>query len=321
MSDIIERISALGIMPVITNIDSIEDCDSLAAALTAGGIPAMEITFRMKNAEVYIRRVREAHLSVAVGAGTVITLEQAEKAIGAGAQFVVAPGLNPEIVKYCQSRGVEMIPGVSTPSEVETALGLGLKNVKFFPAEQSGGVAAIKSICGPYKNVGFMPTGGLNLDNIAEYFAFDRIIACGGTFMLGSSLAKKDWAQITELCRISVRTMLGLKLAHVGINADGEADAQSTASALASLLRLELGKDGANSVFVDTFAEIMKHGGPGRCGHIGFSTPNLDRAVRYFRAMGAEFDEASAKTDEKGRLKVIYFRGEIAGFAVHLVRA
>ncbi|MEN6635647.1 MAG: keto-hydroxyglutarate-aldolase/keto-deoxy-phosphogluconate aldolase, partial [Clostridiaceae bacterium] len=121
MSSVLERISAIGIMPVITKIESIEDCDALAKALSAGGIPAMEVTFRMEKAEVYIRRTREMNPDMTVGAGTVITIEQAKQAIEAGAQFIVAPGLNPEIVKFCQAQNIDVIPGVATPSEVELA--------------------------------------------------------------------------------------------------------------------------------------------------------------------------------------------------------
>lgn len=321
MSGIIDRISAIGIMPVITGIETLEDCDRLAGALMDGGIPAMEITFRMKGAETYIRHVRENHPEMAVGAGTVTTQEQAEQAIGAGAQFIVAPGLNPEIVKFCQSRKVEVIPGVATPSEIEQAMSLGLRNVKFFPAEQSGGIAAIKALCGPYKNIGFMPTGGLNLANLADYFAFDRIIACGGTYMLGGNLAKKDWAQITALCRKSVQVMLGLKLAHVGVNTDGAQTARKTAELFTGLLRLDAGKEGGSSVFAGDWVEVMKSSYLGANGHLGFSTLCLDRTVRYFRAVGVAFNESSAKYDEKGRLKAIYFQDEIGGFAIHLMNA
>jgi 2-dehydro-3-deoxyphosphogluconate aldolase/(4S)-4-hydroxy-2-oxoglutarate aldolase len=127
MSDVLNRISAIGIMPVITKIESIEDCDALAKALSLGGIPAMEITFRMDQADLYIRYTREHYPDMVVGAGTVITIEQATQAISAGAQFIVAPGLNPEIVRFCRQKGVEIVPGVATPSEIEQAMSLGLK--------------------------------------------------------------------------------------------------------------------------------------------------------------------------------------------------
>ena len=137
MSTIAERLSAIGIMPVIAKLESEADCAALADALTRGGIPQMEITFRMEGAENYIRYARSYAPDMIVGAGTVTTIEQAQKAIDAGAQFIVAPGLNPQIVKFCQQAGIAVCPGVATASEVEQALGLGLKLVKFFPAEQA----------------------------------------------------------------------------------------------------------------------------------------------------------------------------------------
>ena len=321
MSTITERISAIGIMPVIAKLESEADCAALADALTRGGIPQMEITFRMEGAENYIRYARSYAPDMIVGAGTVTTIEQAQKAIDAGAQFIVAPGLNPQIVKFCQQAGIAVCPGVATASEVEQALGLGLKLVKFFPAEQSGGIAAIRAICGPYKGIQFMPTGGLNLDNIADYFAFDRIACCGGTYMLGKHLAAKQWDEITALCRKSVQTMLGLKLAHIGVNEPDEQAAFRDAAAFNDLLVLDAGNNGSSSVFSGKLIEVMKAPGRGANGHIGFSTPCLDRAVRYFEAMGTKFDPSTAKRDANGNLKAIYFEKEIGGFAIHLLKA
>lgn len=321
MSGVTDRISALGIMPVITSMESVEDCDLLANALCEGGIPAMEITFRMDCAQRCIRRARDAFPQMLVGAGTVVTMEQAEQAIEAGAQFLVAPGLNPEIVRFCQSKNVEIIPGVCTPSEVERAMGMGLKCVKFFPAEQSGGVAAIKAICGPYRGIDFMPTGGVGLNNLADYFALDRVIACGGTFMLDNHLAKREWTQITELCRRSVQTMLGLKIAHVGVNTPNAETACKTAGLLAGLLRLDMGGEGG-SIFVGNAIEVMKSVGMGANGHIALATISVDRSVRYLRAMGVEFDEQTAKyAPNSHKLRSIYFKQEFGGFAIHLVNA
>ena len=321
MSETLDRISAIGIVPVIANIPSMEACDALTKALVKGGIPVMEITFRMKNAEKYIAFVREHYPEMIVGAGTVLTMEQAEMAVKAGAQFFVAPGLDPEIVRFAQENRIDMIPGVSTAGEVTAALKLGLTTLKFFPAENCGGAATVKALCGPYKNVKFVPTGGVNLSNLGDYMALSGVAACGGTYMLGKHAEKGEWDEITALCRKSVQTMLDLKLAHVGINADDENGAKDIASALCSLLLLEAGKDGASSVFAGTAAEVMKGNGRGKNGHLGFSSRNIDRAVAYFKAMGVEFDEDSAKRDESGKLKAIYFKQEIGGFAVHLMRA
>lgn len=321
MMNSIERVSAIGIIPVIAKISGDEDCECLAGALASGGIPVMEITFRMRDAERYIGYVRRNHPEITVGAGTVLTLEQAKLAIEAGAHFLVAPGLNPDIVEFALQQGIDIVPGVATPSEVDKAVSMGLKTLKFFPAEQSGGAAAIKAICGPYKGIKFIPTGGLNLSNIADYFALDEVAACGGTYMLGNHLAKKEWGEISALCRRSLQTMLGLKLAHIGINAENEADARSVANDFAKLLSLDIGRDGSSSIFVDSGIEVTKSKGRGECGHIAYSTANMERAVNYFKAIGTEFDAQSAKLDDGGKLKAIYFANEIGGFAVHLVKA
>ncbi len=315
-----ERIAAIGIMPVILEMESKEDCKALAEALIAGGIPAMEITFRLEGADGYIRYAREQFPDMLVGAGTVLTVEQAGKAIEAGAQFVVSPGLNPKVVRFCQEKGVEIVPGVVTPSEIEQAMELGLTTLKFFPAEPSGGPAILKELCGPYKGISFMTTGGMELDNIAGYYALDRVVSCGGVFMLEDHLAKKEWAEITALCKKSVQIMLGLKLAHVGINTPDPKSAGEAASALERLLVLDRGKEGTDSIFVDSCVEVLKKNYLGANGHIGFTTPCLDRAVRYFREMGVSFNEDSAVYDDRGRLMVIYFAGEIGGFAIHLSR-
>ena len=319
MSAVTERISALGIMPVISKLSSEEECTELSRALREGGIPQMEITFRMENAERYIRFVRQTEPDILVGAGTVITTEQAQMAIDAGAQFVVAPGLNPEVVRFCQQKGVDVVPGVATASEIEQAMSLGLKLVKFFPAGQMGGIATIKALCGPYKGIDFLPTGGVNLDNLSAYLAYDRVAACGGTYMMGSFLPKHEWGEITKLCRASVQTMLNLKLVHVGVNAENEKDALATAKLFASLLHAEV-KEGNSSDFAGTVIEVMKGNGRGKCGHLCFSTPNPDRTVRYLKAMGWEFDEETAKYAPDGKLKVIYMAGEIGGFAIHFIK-
>ena len=320
MSNILDRISAIGIVPIVSGLTSREDCLALARALSEGGLPAMEITFRTEGTEDYIRCVREACPQVLVGAGTVLTTRQAQQAIDAGAQYLLTPGLNPEVVRFARERGVDILPGIATPSELEQAVALGVDTVKVFPAQALGGAAAIRALCGPYKNVRFLPTGGVDLSNLAGYFAIDRVAACGGSYMIGSHLARREWGEITALCRRSVQTMLGLRLAHVGVNAPDAPSAASAAGAMAGLLGMSVAKDSENSVFVEECVEFMKGAGLGTHGHIGFATPCLERAVRYFEAMGASFRTESARRDENGKLSAIYFAGEIGGFAVHLMR-
>ncbi len=204
MKKITEEISSYGIVPVV-KIDDAKDALPLADALIAGGLPLSEITFRTDAAEEAIRITANARPDMLVGAGTVLSTEQADKAIDAGARFIVAPGLNPTVVKHCQSRSVPVFPGICTPTEIETALGLGLTCVKFFPAESFGGLGALKAMSAPYGNVKFMPTGGINTKNIEEYLSFPKIVACGGSWMVAADLiAGGQFGEITRLTHEAV---------------------------------------------------------------------------------------------------------------------
>ena len=223
--DILNIISNIGIIPVI-KINDAKKAVPLAKALIEGGLPAAEVTFRTDAAEEAIRAIADACPDMIVGAGTVLTIDQAERALKAGAKFIVSPGFNPKVVKWCLDNGVTPLPGCTTPSEIEQALELGLKVVKFFPAEQSGGLAKIKAMAAPYVNMKFMPTGGINAKNINSYLDFPKIIACGGSWMVpGDFINAGEWDKIEQLTREAVQTMLGFELAHVGINAENEEDA------------------------------------------------------------------------------------------------
>lgn len=184
----IEKFRKIGIIPVVV-LDNVEDAKPLGNALVNGGLPAAEVTFRTEAAEESIRIMAE-NPKLLVGAGTVLTVEQAERAVKAGAKFIVSPGLNPDVVKWCVGNDVPVVPGVQTPTEMETALRLGLTTVKFFPAEPAGGLKMIKAVAAPYTTLNFMPTGGINENNIRDYLMYDRIVACGGTWMIKKELIK-----------------------------------------------------------------------------------------------------------------------------------
>ena len=199
MNPVFEQMSGIGIIPVIA-LDDAGDAAPLAEALLKGGISCAEVTFRTIAAEETIRKMSEKYPEMLVGAGTVLTTEQADRAVAAGAKFIVSPGLNPVTVKHCQEKKIPMIPGIMTPSEIELALSLGLTEVKFFPAEAAGGVKMIKALSAPYGNVRFMPTGGINAENVKEYLKYDRIIACGGSWMVKGDLIKSgNFEKIKEL--------------------------------------------------------------------------------------------------------------------------
>ncbi|GMO47282.1 MAG: hypothetical protein Ta2G_02660 [Termitinemataceae bacterium] len=322
--NVIEELGKIGIVPVI-KIDDAQKAVPLAKALSEGGIPCAEITFRTAAGEEAIRKISASCPQVIVGAGTVLTTAQVDAAISAGAKFVVSPGLNPKIVAYCISKNIPIIPGCTNPSDIEAALEAGLNTVKFFPAEQAGGLEYIKAISAPYSNVKFMPTGGINAANIAKYIAFDKIVACGGSWMVGADLLDAgNFSGITELCKEAVRTMLGFSVAHIGINAKNAEEASSGAKMFASLFGLSI-KDGNTSIFASDGIEIMKAQGRGTNGHIAIATNSVFRAIEFFRrqniaGQNIAIIEDSIKRDAKNNITLAYLKDEILGFAVHLVQ-
>ena len=185
--DVMKRFREIGIVPVVV-LDDAKDALPLGQALVNGGLPCAEVTFRTAAAEESIRIMAENCPDLMVGAGTVLTVEQVDRAVAAGAKFIVSPGLNPKVVKHCQEIGVPVCPGTQTPSEMEQALELGLEFVKFFPAEPAGGLKMIKAVAAPYTTLSFMPTGGINAENVKEYLKYDRIFACGGSWMVKGDL-------------------------------------------------------------------------------------------------------------------------------------
>lgn len=319
MNKIVEEISKIGIVPVIA-IDDVADALPLAKALMDGGIPCAEVTFRTAAAEESIRIMSEAYPDMLVGAGTVLTKEQVDRAVGAGAKFIVSPGLNPETVKYCQEKNVPIVPGCCNPSDIETALSLGLTEVKFFPAEAAGGLNMIKAMAAPYGNVKFMPTGGVNAKNLTDYLDFDKILACGGTYMCTKDmLANKEFDKIEAMSKEAIRAMLGFEIRHIGINADSEDEALGVATAIGSMFGFPI-KNGGSSVFAGTAVEVMKQKYLGTHGHIAIGTRYIDRAIYHLERAGVEFDYDTLKKNAKGKTVAIYMKGEFGGFALHLVQ-
>lgn len=209
MKELFAKIQALRVLPVI-KIQNADDAQNLAAALIAGGLPAAEVTFRTDAAEEAIRRMAEKYPEMLIGAGTVLTCDQADRAMAAGATFIVSPGLNPKVVSHCLEKGYPIIPGICTPTELECALELGLEVVKFFPAEAAGGLNMIKAMSAPYGSVRFMPTGGINQKNILTYLANPKILCCGGSWMVPEDkLNAGDFDGIQALVKEAVDLVKG----------------------------------------------------------------------------------------------------------------
>ena len=204
MNDILRKIAEIRIVPVVA-IEKAEDAKKLGEALVKGGIPCAEVTFRTDAALEAISIMTKEFPDMLVGAGTVLKTEQADRAVAAGAKFCVSPGFNPRVVKHCLDKGITMVPGCSSPTDIEAALEFDLEVVKIFPAEAIGGLPLIKAMSAPYSSMKFMPTGGINAGNIGKYLEFKKIIACGGSWMVDKKLINEGkFDEIEKLCREAV---------------------------------------------------------------------------------------------------------------------
>lgn len=317
MNEILKEISRIGIVPVV-KIDNAKDAVPLADALIKGGLPCAEVTFRTAAAEEAIALMTKEFPEMLVGAGTVLTTEQVDKAVGAGAKFIVTPGFNETVVKYCVERNIPITPGCPSTSDIEAALALGLDVVKFFPAENLGGINMIKALAAPYVGVKFMPTGGINAKNINSYLDCDKILACGGSWMVKDTLINEGrFDEIEALTKEAVANMLGFKLSHLAINCEDEAKAKAVADMFTLCFNFSQ-REIPVSYFCTEEIEVMKFNGRGTMGHIAVKTNYMDKAVAYLERKGIALDYESAQYDAKGNMTFIYLKEEFGGFAVHL---
>lgn len=316
---ILKKLGDIGLIPVI-KLETPDQALPLGQALLKGNLPVAEVTFRTDAAEASIRILSSELPELIVGAGTVLTTEQADRAIGAGARYIVTPGFNPKVVQHCIDRGVPITPGVTSPSQIEQALEMGLDVVKFFPAEQAGGAAMLKAFAGPYGDrISFIPTGGVDVKNLANYLSCPNVHAVGGSWMVpGDALAEGAYNRIESLCREARICALGFALLHIGVNPDGDGEPMENARLLASMLGMPF-KEGSKSTFVGTAFEIMKKAGRGEHGHIAIQTISVERALAWFAAFGiAPVEETIVR--KGGNISVAHLDKPFMGFALHLNR-
>ena len=253
-----------------------------------------------------------------VGAGTVVNLEQCKLAVECGAKFIVSPGYDEEVVSWCCDNGVAVCPGCVTPTEIMMALKHGLKVLKFFPANVYGGLGAIKALAGPFGGVKFIPTGGVNLQNVGEFIADSHIHAVGGSWVCPKAdIAAGNFDKITELCKESRKALLGFEVAHVGINCADAAVCDQVCDAFAAAFDFGV-KKGNSSNFASTGVEVMKTMFKGANGHIAIRTNKMTPAIAEMERRGLELDWDSVK--DKDNIKAVYFKNEFGGFAVHLLQ-
>ena len=318
METIFQRISNLGIVPVV-KIMNADDAVNLGNALIKGGLPIAEITFRTEAAKEALKKLHTELPEILLGAGTVLTVDQVKKAVSAGAEFIVAPGFNPDVVDYCIANNIPVVPGVNSPTQIEMALKRNLKVLKFFPAEASGGLPMLKSMAAPYGDLKFIPTGGVNTANINTYLQSDRVLACGGTWMVKPELISTGkFEEIAKITSEAVKNMLGFELIHVGINENNEESAMSSAKEFSSLLSLPV-KDENSSLLVGSEFEIMKSKFPGDHGHLAIGTNSINRAIAYFKRNDISILPETVK-EKDNRIIAVYLDKEISGFAIHLLQ-
>ena len=319
MNPVLQRVYEIGIIPVIA-FNDVDEAIPLCKALMDGGLPAAEVTFRTACAEECIRKIHEELPDMLLGAGTVLTNDQADRAMAAGASFVVAPGYDPNVTQHVIDKGGLMMPGTCSAGEMQQAMNQGCEASKFFPAEANGGVDMLKNIGAALKTAKWMCTGGVNAKNVNTYLANPQIIAVGGTWMCKSDKIKAGaWDDITAACKEAVDVMLGLELGHIGINCADDAEAMKTAELLGGLLSKAVAP-GNSSIFVGNKEfEIMKKPGRGTHGHIAIKCNSVDRAVYHLGQRGVKFDMDSM-VNKNGKNIAIYLADEVAGFAIHLVQ-
>ena len=318
MNNIIEKIGKLGIVPVV-KIEKPEDALPLGRALLAGGLPIAEITFRTSAAEESIKSLTRELPELLVGAGTVLTVEQTKKAISAGAKFIVSPGFNPKVVDYCIENDIPVTPGINNPTQIEMALERGIKIVKFFPAEASGGLSLLKSMAAPYTEIKFIPTGGINQNNLSSYLSNSKVHACGGSWMVKPELISSgNFSEITRLSKEAISIILGFEFVHLGINEESKEKALNSANQLSHLFYFPV-KEGTTSIFAGPTFEIMKNQYLGKHGHIAIATNDIHRAIAYLKKKGISVLPETAK-EKNGELKAIYIDQEVSGFAIHLLQ-
>ncbi len=295
MHQMIEKISGFGLIPVV-KIEDAGRAEPLASALLEGGLPVAEITFRTEAAPEAIAILRERFPDMIVGAGTVINVKQCEEALEAGARFIVSPGLDRETVLYCKENNIPVMPGVATPTEVQAALAMGVRHLKFFPAEALGGLKTLQAISAPLSLAEFVPLGGINAGNLREYLSFPRVLACGGTWMVRSDLIENgNFEEITARTRQAIASMLGFE--PVQIAAPGAAGMPCGLESLLPFLRRTQG---------------------GESGHMVIATCDIRRAVFYLEQRGMTVEAGADAGDLPLPPGARTLKDEIAGYSIHL---
>lgn len=318
MDNILEQIGLYGILPIAT-IDDENKAVQLANTLDESGLPIIEITFRTKTAHHAIEKIVKGSPKILVGAGTILTIEDVQKAVDAGARFVVSPGSNPKVIEYCLYKSIPVIPGVFTPTEIQYALDHGINVVKLFPVESGGGLSYLKAVAAPFKDMKFIPTGGIDNSTLLSYLQFPKVLACAGSWMMQSEMIETgQFLTIASLTKQSVALMLGFELRHIGMNFSSADEAKNIAKQLENVFQFS-SQETEGSIFVGTQFEVLKKKNFGEHGHIAIATNFIERAIAYLALRGVRIKNETMN-EKDGKLRTVFLDLEVGGFAVHLVQ-
>lgn len=310
-------IKCTGILPII-NIERKDTAELLVSTLLKTGICAIEILCRNDHAIEIISDIKKRHPEMAVGAGTVLTVDTAKEVKTTGADFIVFPGYDQQLVDWCNFNGVFCIPGTSNASEIQAAYNSGLRIVKFFPSEKLGGLKSIETYAGVFKGMQFLPTGGITFELAENYLKSDAVAAIGGSLMAPHEILEKgDFVRVEELCKKCLSISLGFSLAHIGINANCDIEAKRIVSAFSDIFLMPT-IDKGRSYFSGDAVEVFKKDGLGRNGHIGFKTNNIERAIYYLKSQNIGIIPETIGYTDSGTIAHVYLDIEIGGFAIHL---
>ncbi|AOT69645.1 bifunctional 4-hydroxy-2-oxoglutarate aldolase/2-dehydro-3-deoxy-phosphogluconate aldolase [Geosporobacter ferrireducens] len=319
MKELFELIKDLGMVPTLA-IEDAKDAANIAKALNNASLPLMEVMLRTESGFEAIHRIAKEMPKFTIGAGTVLSCEQAKKAIDAGASFIVSPNFNEEVVRFCTGKNVTIIPGCTTPTEIDAARKMGIQIVKYFPAVPLGGVESMKLLAGAFPEVRFIATGGITREHLKTYTKNAKIIAVGGGFMVDKSAIKnRDFVALEQYIKETVADQLNFTIQHVGINAKDLTEAAETTNALCDLLGLP-SREASKSLFAGNLFEVMKFKFYGENGHVALGTDDVPRAYAFFQRKGMSFIEDTKAYDEDGRLEVVYLKETFGGFAIHLLK-
>jgi len=318
MNKILNNLGCEGLMPIAV-IDDAELAVPTACAIMSGGLNVMEIVIRTEQGLAAIKKVSDSCKDMLLGAGTVLSADKAKEAVDAGAKFIVSPGFNSDVVEWCLSNNVTVVPGSVSPTEIERALSYGVNILKFYPAEVYGGVDGCKALCRPFNTLKFIPTSGVNNDNLTDYADKPFIHAVGGEWLCKpEDIKAKNFDSITKNIKTAIEILIGFHLAHIGINANDDNESMGIAKRFSDIFGFIL-KEGTSSNFAGDGIEVTNKMGLGSMGHIAIKTNSIKRAAYHLEKRGVCVDWATRKGTEDSPIAV-YLKDDIGGFAVHLLQ-